>query len=61
MLLKSPLACSKDLLWMWEDIIENWLVWRLLYFCSEVTLSWNVGENLRRQYCTTQALNILSN
>ena len=37
------------------------VLWRLLYLCSEVTLSWNVGENIRRQYRTTQALNILRN
>ena len=36
-------------------------MWRLLYLCSEVTLSWNVGKNIRRQYRTTQAVNILRN
>ena len=36
-------------------------VWRLLYLCSEVTLSWNVGEYVQRTYRTTQALNILRN
>ena len=36
-------------------------LWRLLYLCSEVTLFWKDGENLRRQYRTTQALNILRN
>ena len=36
-------------------------MWRLLYLCSEVTLSPKDGENLRRQYRTTQTLNILRN
>ena len=36
-------------------------VWRLLYLCSEVTLSSKGGENLCGQYRTTQALNILRN
>ena len=34
-------------------------MWQLLYLCSEVTLSSKDGENLRRQYRATQALNIL--
>ena len=43
----------------WID--RNRTVWRLLYLCSKVTLSSNVGENVRWQYRTTQALNILRN
>ena len=38
-----------------------YVLWRLLYLCSEVTLSSKDGENLRRQYRTTQARNILRN
>ena len=34
---------------------------RLLYLCSEVTLSSKDGEYLRRQYRTTQALYLTSN